>query len=124
MVRSKSITGTHYYRVRSIGIDGKVAYSSVVKVTIGRSTPGIVIYPNPVKGGVVGLQLTDLVKGTYHLRLIGNNGQLVQAGEISHEGGSTTQIFRFNKNVMSKAIYQLEVIHPDNSKTLLKLINE
>jgi len=77
-----------YYRIKVKGIDGKVLYSPIVKVAGSNQLQAdMVVYPNPVTGKQVTLQL-NAVAGNYSLRVFGANGQLVKTETIIHPGGS------------------------------------
>jgi len=77
-----------YYRIKVKGIDGKVLYSPIVKVAGSNQLQAdMVVYPNPVTGKQVTLQL-NAVAGNYSLRVFGANGQVVKTETIIHPGGS------------------------------------
>lgn len=52
-------TGKSYYRLKQVDLDGKFAYSSIVHVEMDMAM-GVVVYPNPVSGEVVHLDLIGL----------------------------------------------------------------
>jgi hypothetical protein len=83
--------GNNYYRVKAIEKNGVVKYSQVVRVNIGKQTAEFTVYPNPVKGGTINLQLTDIEKGVYTVKVVNNLGQEIAARTITHNGGSATQ---------------------------------
>ena len=118
-----AVEGSNYYRIRSISQTGEVLYSRIVKVDIGKKLPSLSIYPNVIENGVTGLQLTNMPKGKYSVRMINSNGQVVFAKQITHAGGTATETIRLD-NVVVKGIYQLEVIQPDKTKTTLKVLNK
>ncbi|MFZ1535549.1 MAG: T9SS type A sorting domain-containing protein [Chitinophagaceae bacterium] len=77
-----------YYRIKVKGIDGKVVYSPVVKVAGNNQLQAdMVVYPNPVTGKQVTLQLNSPA-GNYTLRVFAANGQVVKTETIIHPGGS------------------------------------
>ena len=49
----------NYYRVKSVDINGKTAYTNVVKVLMGSIKQDITIYPNPITDGMIHLQLHE-----------------------------------------------------------------
>lgn len=117
------VQGNNFYRIRSIGINGSVQYSQVVKVNIGKGQQSVVIYPNPVQNGIVGLQMNNMPKGNYQVRITNAAGQLVYQQAISHQGGSATETLAAG-NMIVKGVYQLELLSPDQSKSTIKLIAE
>jgi hypothetical protein len=113
-------TGTYYYRILSVGVNGAESYTATVKVTIGAGKPSITIYPNPVADGHISVQLTNQSEGVYSLRLLTVTGQSVFKGELVHGGGSGTQTVNLPA-YLSKGTYQLEVISPANEVHTQKL---
>jgi hypothetical protein len=109
--------GDHFYRVRSVDRDGQTQLTRVVKVTIGSGKTGITVYPNPVRDGVVGLQLNNLAAGVYQVRLMNMSGQQVMSQVLNHVGGSATEQLR-PASVIAKGLYQLEIIATEGGARL------
>lgn len=116
------VNGINYYRIKSIAKNLDIKYSSIAKVDLTATNSGIAIYPNPVKGSMINLQLTGMAKGNYKVCLIGANGQTILTSTISHAGGSSTQSINVNKT-LAAGVYILEITHPDNSRSVLQLIS-
>jgi hypothetical protein len=110
----KPVDGYNYYRVKSTDINGKMAYSTVVKVLIGKMKQEISVYPNPIVNGVINLQLLNQPAGKYGIRLISNNGQVITSKEINHPAGNGSESIQLNK-YLSGGIYELEVTKPDGN---------
>jgi len=83
-------SGSNYYRIKVLEISGKVMYSKVMKVDIGRSAQGFTLYPNPVKGNQVSLSINNKA-GQYTIKVLNTSGQEVYSNRITHQGGSLTQ---------------------------------
>jgi len=98
--------GYNFYRIRGIDRAGNFKYSPVVKVLFGKDEPGIVIYPNPVNGNTLELQLTNTDKGTYTVSLFNNLGQRVFSTQVQHSGGSATKTIVLGHTLIN-GIYQL-----------------
>jgi uncharacterized repeat protein (TIGR01451 family) len=66
-----------YYRLKMIDIDGKFAYSPIIKISINKNASGIVLLGNPVKGSLV-VNITD--KSIYNTTatIINNLGAVVK----------------------------------------------
>ncbi|MEO6719009.1 MAG: hypothetical protein ABIN67_01545 [Ferruginibacter sp.] len=119
-----AITGDNYYRIRNIDRDGSFAYSKIVKVNIGKTQAGISVYPNPVTGGVMNVQLTGLPAGVYTARLISSLGQVVMVKEITHAGSDNSQSIHLPKEI-AKGTYRLEIVHPDKiTTTTISIMNQ
>ncbi len=119
---ANAVSGDNYYRIRSVGTNGAIQYSTVVKVNIGATAPAIAVYPNPIRGGVIGLQMTNMAKGKYGIRLIDNIGRVLMSTEIQHAGGSANQSIHYDNN-LAKGVYHIEVNGPNNYKNDIKVMN-
>jgi len=84
-------------------------------VKIGKGSPAVSIYPNPVTNGTISLQLTDMPKGTYQLRLLNSAGQLVFTQQITHAGANGTQTITLVSGI-AKGNYFLEMSGPEGWK--------
>ncbi len=102
------VNGNNYYRVKSVSLANEVKYTSTVNVRLGKNGEAVSVYPNPVKGNTVGLQLTNLEKGSYTLKVYNSTGQLVVTKMIQHGGGSASEQLILPASSI-KGVYQLEV---------------
>lgn len=107
------MSGANFYRIKVLEIDGKVIYSKLLRVDIGRITKGISIYPNPVAGKEVTVGFSA-IKGQYTLRIINAAGQEVFTQRLSHPGGNISQAVILPSSVRS-GIYNM-LITGDNYK--------
>jgi hypothetical protein len=115
------VQGNNFYRIRIVNLSSAAQYTSVAKVFIGKGAEAISIYPNPVKGDVVNLQLTNLEKGNYTLRLTNQLGQTIFSEIITHNGGSANMSLNIAGS-LTNGIYQLQVVGKTASftQTLVK----
>ena len=97
----------NFYRIKAISLSGEVTYSAVVKVNISQGKPGIAVYPNPVKDGVVTVQISNITKGDYRLRLMNSLGQVVYSKELKNLNGSSTEAILTRH--LSKGSYRLQL---------------
>ena len=95
-------------------IDGKIAYTNIVKVLMGSIKQDITIYPNPITDGMIHLQLLNQPEGKYGLRLINKIGQIIVSKQINHAEGSSTELIKWDFN-LAHGMYKLEVTKPDGS---------
>jgi Secretion system C-terminal sorting domain len=87
------LAGISFYRIKSIDYEGKFIYSVIVRISPDdNASNDISIYPNPVKGEYLSIQLDNFQKGSYVVRIIGINGQQVFNQQFLHNGGSMTQV--------------------------------
>lgn len=101
------LEATNLYRVKARERNGKVTYSSVVRVNLKERSPRIVIVPNPAQKEDILMQLTNVPKDHYKMNLYNAKGQLVQEGYLPHPGGS--------------AAYPLKVDHLQRGTYILEL---
>ena len=113
--------GINYYRIKSVDANGGFKFTSIVKVVLGKGAPSFTISPNPVEGNTVNLQFANKPGGNYTIRLVNNAGQILFSSIKNHAGGSATQIMELPTSV-AKGAYQLEIIAPDNTRQIQKLL--
>lgn len=106
------LTGTNFYRIKSVGVAGEVKYTNIVKISIGDVKPSFTIAPNPVEGSTVNLQFKNQAAGRYSVRLLSNAGQIVFTTIAEHAGGNSTQIISLPVTI-ARGAYQIEIIAPD-----------
>lgn len=100
-----AVTQDRYYRIRMISKDGTWVSSKILKVPVGTARPGMAVYPNPVRGGVIGLEWQNGAQGTYKVSLIDGQGKKVFATVIEHAGGSSYQSLPVNKKLPAGTYY-------------------
>ena len=118
---TRPVEGYNYYRINSVDINGKTAYTNVVKVLMGSIKHDITIHPNPITDGMIHLQFLNQPEGKYGLRLLNNLGQVIVARQISHAEGSSTEIIKWDFN-LAHGIYKLEVTKPDGGVRNLNVL--
>ncbi len=85
-------SGINYYRIA--GMDkgsNEKQYSNTVKISIKNSNAGLSVYPNPVKGGQLNFQISDLKQGKVTVMLYNNMGQSVYTTVLNYNGGVLAQ---------------------------------
>lgn len=108
--------GNNYYRLRILDNDGTKKFTAVVRVRIGGSSPDLHIFPNPVTGLSINMQMQNMVAGQYTLRLYNLLGQVVFTRLVNHPGGTATEII-YLPVTTAKGIYQAEINGPETKKT-------
>jgi hypothetical protein len=84
------LDGLNLYRIQGRDKDGSITYSPVVRVHTKESKTRITVVPNPAHKGAVSVQLTNLPKDRYTVRLYNAEGQMLQHQDLQHPGGSTS----------------------------------
>lgn len=113
--------GFNYYRILSTAATGESVYSSVMKVLLNDGISTIKVFPNPVAGNTLNLQMHDQPSGVYNVRLMNAMGQPVLAKSVHHSGGTATEGINLPAG-MARGIYQLEIAGPGASKTNISII--
>jgi hypothetical protein len=108
--------GTNFYRIKAIDKAGTIKYSDMVQVMVGRTEPGMVVYPNPIQGSSFRVDLNNLQKGTYLLHLFTNTGALVHTEQFVHDGSQATRNIGL-KAVLAPGTYQLQLSNEKGFKT-------
>ncbi len=104
------VNGVNYYRVKTTQLNDIERYSQVITLNIKHSTSNTIsVFPNPVKGNTIGLQLQDLEKGMYSVRILSIEGKEVykQQLQISNNNTNTT----INPTIkLASGVYTLQVV--------------
>lgn len=101
-------SGKNYYRLRTLDKQGNETYSSILTVDNGFDKKEIKVLANPMQGGVLNLQMTNINSGKYAISLYSNSGQKVFARSLDLTEGSTTQTINIPRNLVH-GIYFLQV---------------
>ena len=110
-----AVLGNNFYRIKSVGNNGDLFYSSIVKINFGNQEGSIVIYSNPVINGQMQVQFLNLPKGIYQVHLFNNPGQLILIRNINYTGGNVVTNISAGKGKMLTGTYHLQVIKPDKT---------
>lgn len=119
-LHNQAVNGNNYYRIRRVGVDGKIEYSEVVKLVMSKLVTGINIYPNPVKDEFMNLQFINQAVGKYTFTLFNSIGQIILLKQITYPGGNAIQTIHL-QDKMANGIYNLRIIKPDAEKIFLKV---
>ncbi len=82
---------TNYYRIKTVGLSGRMEYSVVVSVKLVNSKPAFAVYPNPVRGSNFTVELNNLEEGIYTVNMYSAAGQLVLSRKIVQQAGNATE---------------------------------
>ncbi len=83
--------------------------------------PGCTVFPNPVQNGLVNVQMNNMADGAYNFKLINNLGQVIHTERIVHQKETATEQLQVSKTV-SKGMYKLQIITPDNKVSITNVI--
>ena len=103
-----SITATTYYRIKAVSTTGATSYSNVAKLSIVNSQLSINLYPNPMKGKTLNVEMGNVVAGKYTISIYNALGQKVSEQTISHAGGGATHAISIN-NALAAGAYSVTI---------------
>jgi hypothetical protein len=81
-VDEQPFTGTNFYRLLQVDLDGSSTLSPVVTAVRGSGVPALAISPNPVVDAL-GLTFEANEEGAYTWSIVDNSGRLVLQGQVS-----------------------------------------
>jgi Secretion system C-terminal sorting domain len=108
--------GNNFYRVKVTERNGNIKYSNILNVRLSGNN-GISVYPNPVKGNTLNIQLENLDKATYFVTLMNEVGQKIYTKQLNHDGRTASFVVEL-PSTLKKGIYSLQV--SSNSFTAIK----
>jgi hypothetical protein len=115
------VNGNNYYRVVAIELNGNTKTSDVVMVNLSGKTPSISIYPNPIKGRVMNLQMQHMATGTYVLMLHNTQGQQVFTSSLQLSAANMAQAIQL-PNTIASGQYLLTIMQADGqSKQVMQV---
>jgi hypothetical protein len=106
---AQPLSGTAWYRVRNIDIDGQSKYSPIVKLSAGNRASSFHVMNNPVSA-VIYMSASDNYKGNYQYQLLSNLGQVVQTGNVVVQQAGIVSIPL--KDPVSRGVFLLHVYNP------------
>lgn len=96
-----------YYRLKQTGTNGAYKYSNIISVKIPQfNNQTFTVYPNPIKGNLFNVNLTNLPKGVYQIAIINMLGLKVTNVNFMHNGGLTNIPININ---LPTGIYDVEL---------------
>ncbi len=116
----KPLDGNNFYRIYVLEKAGKPFYSRILKVDMSTTQKGFSIYPVPVTGSHIWVQLTNLKLGPYLITIANLSGQIVYQETVKNHGSVTTTTIAV-PSVMRAGMYVVNVSGVDyrESKNIL-----
>ncbi len=82
------LSGTSYYRLKQVDLDGKTAYSKIVSVVMDNLSPALELLGNPTENQVIRVAVRNLPNATYHLTNLAGR-ELVLQTQVEANGTLT-----------------------------------
>ncbi len=113
--------GTNFYRIKSIDLDGKLSYSSVMKVDAANVETVLRIIPNPATASNIRLRFSGQQAGDYIIRVVNSNGNIVHAQNENLTTTETEVKLSVNKTLPT-GIYHVNISGPEGYRRMLNLM--
>lgn len=101
-------SGNNSYRIKTIEKGGSVEFSTVMSLSLSRTGTNVNVYPNPVKGNSISIQLENLDKAVYTVVMYNGVGQKVFTKQMKHDGNTSTLVTTLPPSAKT-GIYRLQV---------------
>ncbi len=111
------VTGVTYYRLQMVDLDGSSKYSEI-RVVRPSAVTSISIFPNPARN-FVNVSLGMTISKNLVIRLISQNGQLLQQKTVTNGAGTTISL---PVSQYAEGMYLLQLIGSDGTSESHKII--
>ena len=101
------LSGDNFYRIKATEATGKTVYTNVVRINTSKKGTDLVVYPNPLKGADLNVQLSNLPAGKYAVKVFSMSGQELDNRVMNHAGGSVSETISV-KN-LKPGLYTIQV---------------
>lgn len=98
----------NYYRIKIIGKNGNIEVSNIISIRLNNSKGEISIFPNPVKGKLVNVQLSNMEMGKASIQVYNAFGQLITTQSFVYDGSTLLKSILLPTNAV-KGIYTIVV---------------
>ena len=119
----KPLNGIGYYRIKSTDAGGLVMYSPIMRINLAAHGNAWNIYPNPSKGTSMMLQLEQVEKGRYGVKVIDAAGREVSGQMLEHAGGAATYRISLPSR-LPRGTYFVRISDQDGQLASLKMLRE
>ncbi len=121
-VDNSNLTGSVYYRIKIIDFNGKVTYSSVVRIAAAVNDIKLVaVLPNPVSN-TAQLNIVSTKKDNVQLSVVSMTGQLVQRSNVQLQSGSS--IINLDVTNLQSGMYTIKGTFSDGTVSTLKFVKQ
>ncbi len=117
------LTGINFYRIKSVDMDSRFAFSSIVKINRNKNIHGSTLYPNPISNGTVSFQSADLENGNYSMKLFSPLGSQVYNQTFTHSGGAINLTIQLPTS-LQPGMYNIQLATSEKKVMSKKIIIE
>ncbi len=121
-VDNNNLTGTVFYRIKSVEITGTITYSNIVKVTDQQKDMLLVgISPNPVINQAQ-LHISTTKKDMVDLIIVSMEGKIVQRSSVQLQAG--TSIINLDLASLQKGVYMIKGTFSNGQTSTIKFTRQ
>jgi hypothetical protein len=120
---NRSLDGIQFYRIKSSNMMGAVRFSRIIRVNGSADARAWSVYPNPVKGRNLSIQLDQVAAGRYHISMYDVAGRKLLTDWIEHRGGTASYSLELSAN-QAKGTGFLRIEQGGDLLTVIKIIND
>jgi hypothetical protein len=113
-------TGNTYYRIKATNLDGSVQYSNIAQLKKATMEATYNLYPNPLKGKTLTVQMNNVVAGKYTVVICNALGQKVVSQIVAHEGGISNHAINIGTQ-LSAGVYTASILGSEGKVSETKL---
>jgi hypothetical protein len=119
----RSLDGIQFYRIKSSNMVGAVRFSRIIRVNGSADARAWSVYPNPVKGKKLTIQLDQVPAGRYAISAYDVTGRRVMSDWIDHRGGTAAYPLELAA-IPSKGTGFLRIEQGGTLLSVIKIISE
>jgi len=113
--------GNTYYRIKATNLDGSVQYSNIAKLsTYDLELSTYNLYPNPLKGKALTIQINNVAAGKYTVIIYNALGQKVVNQVVAHEGAIANHAMNIGTQ-LSAGVYTVSILGSEGKVSETKL---
>ena len=115
------IAGVNYYRIKGEETTGKIVYSKILSVNMGKEARRLMVYPNPVSGNQVTISMSNIKRGQFSLRVVNMAGQDIFKQTITNVSSMLTQTLDFPLS-LKPGIYNMVITGNDYRESKIFIV--
>ncbi len=97
--------GNNFYRIKGIGSNGEIKYSSIAKINVNDKTAFSVLQ-NPVQNKAMQINMSGMAAGKYNLSIVNTAAQIVYTTDLQYNGGIISNTVNL-PNGISKGLFRV-----------------
>jgi hypothetical protein len=104
--------GTYKVRIRSVMLTGEVEFSETRVVRLGTTrNPVLTVFPNPVRGGKVNVQIVPTERASFTVQLVDATGKIVSSRQTSMFEANSLNTVPLDLTQAAPGIYNVKIFN-------------